>query len=168
MVKNETDLYIQDGNVSKTYCQETKSSCKNSICKHNLFLLKKKEKKMILGWPKHLFRFFHKIVWKNPKECFGQPNIQTRKQYLEDYSQNCSEQLSLGKRNRTFYFLYLLYKYVQFELLTRIYNFGGKKTKEKISLYQRIYIKISRRGRSMNGNLIAYASYPNVQSNLAW
>ena len=28
----------------------------------------------ILGWPKSLFKFFWKILWKNPNEPFGQPN----------------------------------------------------------------------------------------------
>lgn len=27
-----------------------------------------------VGLAKNSFRFFHKIVWKNPNECFGQPN----------------------------------------------------------------------------------------------
>ena len=26
----------------------------------------------LLGWPKTSFRFFHNILWKNPKEYFGQ------------------------------------------------------------------------------------------------
>ena len=29
----------------------------------------------LLGWPKSLFGFFHKILWTNAKEIFGQPNI---------------------------------------------------------------------------------------------
>ena len=29
----------------------------------------------ILGWPKSSFGFFRTIVWKNPNELFGQPNI---------------------------------------------------------------------------------------------
>ena len=28
----------------------------------------------LLGWPKSLFGFFHKILQKNPNEVFGQPN----------------------------------------------------------------------------------------------
>ena len=51
--------------VAKTVYVNTISFC----------LKKKKRKKMILGWPKRSFRFFHKIVWKNPNEYFGQPNI---------------------------------------------------------------------------------------------
>ena len=29
----------------------------------------------LLGWPKGLFGFFHKMLWTNVKEIFGQPNI---------------------------------------------------------------------------------------------
>ena len=29
----------------------------------------------VLGWPKSLFRFFCKMLWKNLNELFGQPNI---------------------------------------------------------------------------------------------
>ena len=29
----------------------------------------------VLGWPKSLFGFFCNSLWKNWKECFGQPNI---------------------------------------------------------------------------------------------
>ena len=28
-----------------------------------------------MGWPKHLFGFFHNILRKNPNELSGQPNI---------------------------------------------------------------------------------------------
>ena len=28
----------------------------------------------LLGWPKSLFGFFHKRLWKNPNKLFGQPN----------------------------------------------------------------------------------------------
>ena len=28
----------------------------------------------IFSWPKSWFRCFHKMVWKNPKQLFGQPN----------------------------------------------------------------------------------------------
>lgn len=31
----------------------------------------------ILGWPKSSFRFFPKILWENPNELFGHPNIFT-------------------------------------------------------------------------------------------
>ena len=30
----------------------------------------------ILGWPKRSFGFFHKILWKNLNELFGQHNTQ--------------------------------------------------------------------------------------------
>ena len=30
--------------------------------------------KHVLGWPKSSFRFFHKMLQKNPNESFGQPN----------------------------------------------------------------------------------------------
>ena len=29
----------------------------------------------LLGWPKSSFGFFRKLLWKNPNEIFGQPNI---------------------------------------------------------------------------------------------
>ena len=29
---------------------------------------------MLVGWPKNLFAFFCDILWKNPKEFFGQLN----------------------------------------------------------------------------------------------
>ena len=29
---------------------------------------------MLLGWPKSSFGFFHKMLWKNLNELFGQPN----------------------------------------------------------------------------------------------
>ena len=32
---------------------------------------------------KNSFRFFHKIVWKNPNECFGQPNTSLLGQGLQ-------------------------------------------------------------------------------------
>ena len=34
-----------------------------------------KERAEVLGWPKSSFRSFHCVLWKNPKEIFGQPNI---------------------------------------------------------------------------------------------
>ena len=33
----------------------------------------------ISGWPKNLFRLFHKLSWKNPNELFGQPNTYFKK-----------------------------------------------------------------------------------------
>ena len=32
----------------------------------------------LLGCPKCSFRSFHKMLWENPNELFGQPNIYTK------------------------------------------------------------------------------------------
>ena len=34
-----------------------------------------KKEKLILGWPKSSFRFYHAMAMKNPSELFGQSNI---------------------------------------------------------------------------------------------
>ena len=36
---------------------------------------KESEKEYIFGWTKSLYGFFCKMLWKNPNELFGQPNI---------------------------------------------------------------------------------------------
>jgi len=38
-----------------------------------------------LGWPKSLFRFFHKMVWKHLNELFGQPDrfIETDTHFID-------------------------------------------------------------------------------------
>ena len=33
-----------------------------------------RERAEVFGWPKSSFRSFHCVLWKNPKEIFGQPN----------------------------------------------------------------------------------------------
>ena len=37
----------------------------------------------VLGWPKSLFGFFHKMLWKNPSELFGQPSIRVDDHQLD-------------------------------------------------------------------------------------
>ena len=43
----------------------------------------------VLGWPKSSFGFFRNILWKNPIELFGQPNIY---QYTPKSNENMSPQ----------------------------------------------------------------------------
>ena len=39
----------------------------------------------VLGWPKCLFGFFCKMLWKTPNELFGQPNIYIFEIFHEEY-----------------------------------------------------------------------------------
>ena len=42
-----------------------------------------------VGWPKHSFGFFHKLLWANLNKDFGQPSVMLNKSYLSQKTTYC-------------------------------------------------------------------------------
>ena len=56
---------------------------RNKVLKHDKTWMK------ILGWPKHSFGFFHKLLWANLNKDFGQPSVMLNKSYLSQKTTYC-------------------------------------------------------------------------------
>lgn len=102
----------------------------------------------LLDWPRSLFGFFSKIIWKNPNKLHGQPTILQSRTYLPAYKfltvgMTYFHHVCFTHRTQPMAQLYLSYAFIDLTNYSISDTFLDKQLPHKMAGCQKVLVKIS-------------------------